>query len=399
MSIDNCLNHGRFTKNRILIKNALIVSGSEVFNDNLFIDKEGFISNIINNKIELENYNYGDEVIDCKGENYVIPGFIDIHTHGFSGHSTEEDVSGLRNLAIEYAKRGTLGFCPTIGPRSFETYLKIIDAYKEAFSGDYKGARFLGLHLEGPYLSPKKAGAIDPDSMYSIDLKALDSFLLKTKGYIKIMSIAPEVPFAKEAVELLLKYNIIPSAGHTNANYNETRKCIDAGLCQATHMFNAMRPLHHREPGVIGALLNDDNVYCELIADGVHVNTKIIELLLKVKGFNKVAAVSDGGDTCGIDYEDGHILPDGSIIRNGAVYCTDGETLSGSTRDVYSHFKSFINKMNIKIWDSVKLTSTNAAESLKLNFGSIKVSKKANILIINKDFDIKNIIIEGKEFR
>ena len=380
------------------IKNALIVSGNDVFNGNLVIDKEGFISDIIPGKLEMENNNCSDEVIDCKGVNYVIPGFIDIHTHGFSGYSSEEDVLGLKKIAIQYAKRGTLGFCPTIGPRSIEKYIKIIDTYKEAFSGDYEGARFLGLHLEGPYLSPEKAGAIDPDSMYSIDLKELESFLLKTEGYIKIMTIAPELPFAKEAVELLVKYNIIPSAGHTNANYDDTRKCIDAGLCQATHMFNAMRPIHHREPGVIGALLNDDKVYCELIADGVHVNTKIMELLIKVKGFNKIAAVSDGGDTCGIDFEDGHILPDGSIIRNGAVYCTDGETLSGSTRDVYSHFKSFINKMNIKLWDSVKLTSTNAAESLKLNFGSIEISKKANILILNDNFDIQNIIIEGKVF-
>lgn len=384
----------------MIIKNAVIAGKNMIRKGDVLIGKGGIIEDIVTEQErETRGIRSDDmEVIDCEGSKYVIPGFIDVHTHGFSGYTTEEDEKGLRELAVKYAIRGTLGFCPTIGPRPIDKYEDIIKHYKNAFSGSYDGARFLGLHLEGPYLSPKKAGAIDPESMYSIDTAALERFLIRTEGYIKIMSIAPELEHSKEAVKLLRSYNIIPSAGHTCADFSETQMCIDNGLSHATHTFNAMRSMKNRDPGVLEAVLLNDDVYCELIADGVHVDKVSARLLMKIKGFDRIIAVSDGGKSCGIDYEDGYVFEDGCIVRNGAVYETNQITLTGSTRDLFAQFKLLDAGYNMSLVNKVKLTSANAAENLGINFGSISCGKEANLLIMDKNFNIESIIINGKKF-
>ena len=152
-----------------------------------------------------------------------MPALIDVHTHGFRGFSDEESAEGLRRLAQAYASRGIGGFCATIGPRPLPYYLKLIQEYQDAFSMSYPGARFLGLHLEGPYLNPEKAGAIAPESMQNIDLLELESFLMQSKGFVKIMTIAPELPNAEKAIRLLNHYGVIASAGHTARIMNNVK--------------------------------------------------------------------------------------------------------------------------------------------------------------------------------
>lgn len=145
---------------------------------------------------------------------------IDVHTHGFRGFSSEAPAEDLRRLAQAYAQRGIGGFCATIGPRPFPRYLEIIAEYRKAFSTPYPGARFLGLHLEGPYLNPAKAGAIDPVTMQKIDLTELEAFLKQSAGCVKIMTIAPELPDAEAAIRLLNQYGVIAS-----------RRAYGGGLC------------------------------------------------------------------------------------------------------------------------------------------------------------------------
>jgi N-acetylglucosamine-6-phosphate deacetylase len=376
----------------MLIKRAMLPGkyGDEI--KDILIDDNGVINKIGDNLRENSAYEF--EARDY----YVIPGFIDIHTHGFNNHGTEEPCDGLLEIAKGYASRGTLGFCPTITPKPFHEYLRIIDEYKKAFDGNYEGARFLGLHLEGPYLNPRKAGAISPESMYSINLKELEEFLKASKGYVKIMTLAPELEGSEEAIKLLTKYGVTASAGHTYATHEEAVKGIDTGITHATHTFNAMRDFSHRAAGVLEAVLLNDNVYCELIADGIHVSRQAMEMLLKLKGNKKVIAISDGGKSCGIEYADGYVFEDGHFIKNGAIYTPNG-ILCGSTKDVYEHFKFFVSKMGYSIYESINFTSGNAAVSLGLNVGKIKEGREANLLLIDKELNIKSIIINGRIYK
>lgn len=376
----------------MLIKRALVpgICGDE--RKDILIDENGIINQIGHNL--SENNGYEIEAQEC----YAVPGFIDIHTHGYNNHEIEESCDGLLEIAKGYARRGTLGFCPTITPKPFHEYLRIIDEYKKAFDGNYEGARFLGLHLEGPYLNPKKAGAISPESMYSINLEELEEFLKASKGYVKIMTLAPELEGSKEAIKLLTKYGVTASAGHTFASYEEAVKSVEAGITHATHTFNAMRDFSHRAAGILEAVLLNDNVYCELIADGIHVSRQAMEMLLKLKGNKKVIAISDGGKSCGVEYAHGYVLEDGHFIKNAAIYTPKG-ILCGSTKDVYDHFKFFVSKMGYSIYEAINFTSGNAAVSLELNVGEIKEGKEANLLLIDKEFNIKSIIINGRIYK
>lgn len=373
----------------MLIKSVSIPTKLGVEKKDILISEQGTIE-----KIAEQIGAYGDKKIEAS-EYYVVPGFIDVHTHGFNGHVSESDSSGLKEMAKRYAERGTLGFCPTVGPRPLDEYVKIVEDYKEAFDGAYEGARFLGLHLEGPYLNPRKAGAISPESMYAVQLEELENFLKRVKGYIKIMSIAPETAHAEEAIRLLKKYGVIPSAGHTYATYEEMEKAVSAGVNHATHTYNAMRELSHKTPGILEAVLLNDNIYSELVADGVHVSKPAMEILLRLKGKDKVIAISDGGATCGVDYEDGYTYEDGFSIRKGAVYTPSG-ILCGSTKDVYRHFKFFVDEMGCTIYEAMKLTSMNAAVHLGLDFGRIEEGLKGNLLLLDKEFGIRHVIINGQ---
>lgn len=234
--------------------------------------------------------------------------------------------------------------------------------------------------------------------MYPIDLKELEEFLIRAKGYVKIMTIAPELKDADIAIKLLSKYGVIASAGHSYASYEDMIRGIAAGLNHATHTYNAMREFNHKNAGILEAVWLEDKIYAELIADGVHVSKQAIEVLIRLKGKQRVMAVSDGGYSCGIEYEEGHIFEDGHFIKNGAVFSADGITLCGSTRDLYKHFKFFINQMGYSIYEAAGMTSRNAAQHLGVNFGEIVMGSVANLIIIDKAYNIKTIIINGKIF-
>lgn len=372
----------------MVIKDVYVPGKNGIIVKDLFIDEEGIITDKLLNDSTSSIYD--------GSEKYVVPGFIDCHTHGFKGYGSEDSSEGLKKLALQYASRGTLGFYATVGPRAFEKYLELAKEYRSAFfDKEYEGARFLGLHLEGPFLNPDKAGAIDPLKMYEIQLEEFEGFIKAAGDVVKVMTIAPELENGPEAIRLMRKYGIIPSLGHTNAGYEEAIAGIEAGANHITHTFNAMRPFNHREPGILGAAFLRDEVFCELIADGVHVAKEVMLTLLKLKGMERVMAVSDGGKSCGFDYPEGFRLEDGSIIARGAVYSKDGNTLCGSTRDLYSHFKGFIKEYGFSIHEACLLTSENASRHFNLDFGRIEEGFKANLLVLDKDLNIVDVIING----
>lgn len=325
----------------------------------------------------------------------AVPGFIDIHVHGFRGYRAEcKDPKQLKEMAMEMARRGITGFCPALTPMPFDELKEHMEAYRQAFSTQYPGARFLGVHLEGPYLSKKKPGAIPVDTLREIDLNELEEFLKIYHEDIAIMTLAPEVDHALEAIDVLERYKVIVSMGHSASSYDECRKAIMQGASHATHLGNAMDDLHHRLAGMQDAIFDSD-VVCELICEGVHNDKRYLKWLIKLLGFDRVITISDGAECCGFSYPQGHVLSDGSIIsKDGGVF-RDG-ILRGSIHDLYDAFKMFYREFDYSILDIIKMTSVNALRDLGMHSYDIGLGKTSDIIVFDHNLNIKQVYIAGK---
>lgn len=338
------------------------------------------------------------ERIDYKTPHMVsdiaIPGFVDIHTHGFRGYSCEQsDIDQLHTLAMEYPKRGITSFCPTISARSLDAYKSIIQAYRKAFRGDYRGARYEGVHLEGPYLNVQQKGAMKAENLMDINLQELEDFLSEYHDDIKIMTLAPDVPHAMEAIQLLHLYGVEISLGHTNADYETTKEAFAYGATQITHMGNTMPDITHRKEGMMDAIFLSDCL-CEIIMDKVHMQTKMMKWVIRLLGSKRIIAVSDGTPYSGFQYPDGYVLEDGSVIHNGAVFRKD--TLLGSNCDLLSIFRYLYKEENYSLSDCIQMCSTNAAKMLKTYSHEIGLGKKINLVILGPDMNVKDVIINGR---
>lgn len=322
----------------------------------------------------------------------VIPGFVDLHTHGFCGYSCDDtDPKRLLNMVEEYAKRGVTTFCPTLSARSFKEYANIIDAYRKVFKGDYKGARFKGFHLEGPYLNREQAGTMDVTKLQAIDLVELDDFLSKYHDDIQIMTIAPELPNADEAMRFLHLYGIEIALGHTNANYQETMNAFDMGARHITHLGNTMPQIDHHHENMMDAVFLSD-CYCEIIMDGVHMQPKMLEWIIRLLGSQRVIAISDGTKYSGISYPEGHILEDGRTVKHTGIY--DGDHLTASSTDLLSIFRFLYERYDLM--DCIHMCSLNAARILKTYTHEIGLGKQVDLVVLDPECNIRDVVIRGK---
>lgn len=222
----------------------------------------------------------------------VVPGLVDMQVNGFGPRDVlEATPDAVAAIATALLAHGVTAWCPTVISTSVQVRLRALDAIAEAKRTD-AGARILGAHLEGPWLSPVRAGAHDPSVLESPSTAAVARSIERHNGLVRIVTLAPELEGALTAIGELVAAGVVASLGHTDATLDQARAGIDAGATMVTHLFNAMRPLHHREPGIIGAALGDDRVTCGLIADGTHVHPSLVALALHAKP-NRIALVSD----------------------------------------------------------------------------------------------------------
>lgn len=323
---------------------------------------------------------------------FVIPGFVDIHTHGCMGVDADTtDVKQLQELAALYPKVGVTTFCPAISARALVEYVPILEAYHKAFQGAYKGARFAGLHLEGPFLNPDYAGTIEKECIQLINLSQLDTFLSKYHDCIRIMTIAPEVPNAMEAIRLLHLYGVEVSLGHTNATYQQTLEAFDNGASQITHLGNTMPRIdHHQETMLDAVFLNP--CLCEVIMDGIHVQKQMLRWIIKLVGAQRIAAISDS-KYAGLAKE----LPvdiDEHTHLEGAVYY-DGKLHRGC-KDLLSTFQFLRKELQCDLIDCMAMCSLNAAKMLKTYRHEIGLGKQIDLVMIDHHLQLKDVIIGGK---
>jgi len=370
---------------RKIIKNAQIPFNGIMTKDNDVLIEDGIIKYVGQLK-EKEFKN--NEIIDASNY-YLIPGFIDCH--GANGYDAYE----LKQMAIDYAGRGVTGFYVTIGPESNQEYFRMFEECRKAFGSDYLGACFLGIHLEGPFLSLEKKGAMDEKKLRQVVTpEEVEELIDAGADVIKIITISPELEGAYEAINKFAEAGIVVSLGHSMATYKQAMRGIEEGATQVTHMYNAMRAYEHREPGIMGAAILSDDIYCELIMDCVHVSEEAMKILIKSKGTDKIMAVSDGDIKFGHDSSDRET--EDYIIKDGAIYLKNG-VLYGSTRDVADHFKTIIVKLGLGIPDAVKMTSTNCGTHMKIKKGKIEKGFDADFNFVDSSFKVRKTFISGQE--
>ncbi len=370
----------------IYIDSKLYNNKVVVFNDKIveILDEEIFDDSVI------KKYNI-DEVIDLGG-NYLLPGFIDQHIHGFNGFdvmdSTKETFQEIKNNLV---KNGVTSFLPTTVTASVEELQQVCDVTRSFFNKETnQGSKIVGVHLEGPYINIEKKGA--QNEKY-ITLPNLE-FLEKNKDVLKIVTLAPEIEGSIDTVKQFKDF-INFQVGHTNANYSETMLGFESGIVGSTHTFNAMTPIHHRDLGAVGASLMSDS-YVEIIADTIHTTPKAYDFVLKFKDENKVLLITDCISAGGLN--DGEYSLGGLKVTLKDGECRlDNGALAGSVLKLNEGLKNFVENSKLTLESCIKMVTTNQSEYLGISdkVGSIKVGLMSDFVELTKELEVVKTFVNG----
>jgi N-acetylglucosamine-6-phosphate deacetylase len=357
----------------------------------------------------------GSRLVDFPG-GILAPGFIDIHIHGGAGHDVME-AGGDALPAMErlLARHGVSSYFPTTVTAPLEATLsalaRLADAIEsgndDAASSDAGArgphstgprARPLGIHLEGPFISHARRGVHPPENLLAPSLPAFDRFWQAARGHVRVLTIAPELPGAIEVIVEGVKRGICVSLGHSDADLNAARAGVKAGARHATHTFNAMRPLDHRDPGILGEVLTDSRLSADMIADGIHLDPAVVQLFLKAKGPEAAVLITDATAATG--------MPDGRYrLGSLEVEVKDGKCLSGGNLagSVLTMDRAVRNVMQFAQWDlqqAVRLATLNPARVVALNgrrdqVGFLAPGARADLVVLSAQGEVRNTIIGG----
>jgi len=330
----------------------------------------------------------------------AVPGFIDVHIHGAGGHDVMEGTdTALRTITRKVSEYGTTALVATTVTASTEQTLRAVEGIAgyiaQQHETDEPRAEVLGIHFEGPFLSKARRG-VHPSAWIQLpSAETLGRFLKAAAGNARILTIAPEVLGAAPCIDAAREAGLVVSMGHTDATYEQARAAMARGARSATHVYNAMRPFTHRDPGIIGAVLTSPEVNAELIADGVHVEAAAMKLLLLAKGAAHVTLVSDGLSATGMP--DGKYMLGGfEVIVSGGI-CRNAEgTLAGSTLTLDRALRNIV-ALGIPLPDAVRMLTLNPASLLGIEFkkGSLRVGGDADILLLDESLHLAGVWARG----
>lgn len=385
-----------------VLTNATVIAGSAKLPDcGLFIDAAGNIGDLFNMKrFGQKQFPLGTEFIDVQSA-YVTPGFIDTHIHGIGGYGTEDaSPESILGMSKRLADFGVTGFFPTVFTDTKERMIASVEAIVEAI-GEEQGAEILGIHLEGPFISSVRLGAQNPEGVTPVDFELFHTLMEAGKGHIVCMTVAPELKGMRELAITAIKRGIVLLAGHTNATYENIIEGMQVGILHSTHFFNAMSRLHHRNPGTVGAILIEQDMQCEVIADGVHVHPELVKMLLKDKQVRNVVLVTDSLKPTmqegGVLYANGELAVVG---EDGAFHkASDPDTMMGSSLTMLSGIRNLV-EWEVPIESAVQMATANPARIYDLSMmGRLIPGYLANITVFDDDFNVKGLFIRGNMIR
>lgn len=371
-----------------------------IINGRVFDLEQGFLSrDVLTDGGQIASASGDDQILDAAGC-YVIPGLVDVHFHGCVGEDfSDATPDGLQKIADFELSQGVTYICPTgmtLPEDQLTAICKNTAAHRAKNSG---GAEVVGAHLEGPFLCMAKKGAQNGDYLHDPDAAMLKRLQEAAEGCVRLVTLAPEQPNSMEFIRAAVEMGVTVSVGHTTADYDTARAAFEAGASHATHLFNAMPPLAHRDPGVIGAAFDVPHVQPELICDGVHVHGSAVRAAFRLFGKERMILISDSLRATGMP--DGEYPFGGQMIEvhgNRATILGHPETLAGSITSLMGCLRQAV-AFGIPTADAVRACTYNPAQSIGIDgrAGTLDVGKEASIVLLDeKDLSIKAIVFKGQ---
>lgn len=353
--------------------------------------ESGVISALVSGKVKSVE---DDLVIDA-GDLIVTPGLIDVHVHGACGFDVN-DATEEANLAMSrfHANHGVTSYCATPYSGSAENLLASIQAVTRTHWPE-DGARQIGLHIEGPFLSNQYRGAQPENALRDADIDEIKRWI--RAGNIRMITLAPERSGSMEAIRFCVANGIVPVAGHTGATYEQIIQAADAGLSQATHTYNGMPTFHHRNPGVVGAILADDRIYAEIIADGIHVHPAAVKLTIRVKTPERTVLITDAIRAAGLADGVSDLGGQRLIIKDGASR-TEAGGLAGSMLTMDAAVRNVMDFTGMPFADVLPMATSSPATSIGMQnqIGAIKPGACADIVFWDRDYQVRQTYVAGK---
>jgi len=347
----------------------------------------------------------GDAQLVDLGDAVLAPGFLDIHMHGGAGVDVMRALqSDLPRLGQFLATHGVTGYLPTTvaAPLSatcaaLERLADSIEANATA-NGDSVQARPLGIHLEGPFLSHKRRGVHPPEFLMAPTVEIFDRLCQAARGHVRMVTIAPELPGAMEVIAEAARQQVSVSIGHSDATMSVAQDAVNAGARHATHTFNAMRPLDHRDPGILGEVLSDDRLSADIIADGIHVAPPVVQIFLRAKGAERAVLITDAISATGMPDGTYQLGPIQVEVKNGK--CTANGSLAGS---VLTMDRAVRNVMQFARWnlkDAIRAATLNAARAAGLagKEGFLASGASADFVVLSPAGEVRKTVIRGRGY-
>ena len=392
--------------NSVCLYNGTVISGYAAMEKCSILTEDGIIREILSNRrFEEKRREPGSKVIDINGA-FIAPGFIDTHIHGIHGIGADDAVypepkpeEEVIEIMIEFSrlllKEGVTSFNPTIYPSPGDT---MPDAIAKVVSsmGKEKGSRIMGLHLEGPFISPDMLGVQRPETIRPVDLEYMEKLWNASKGNIINMTVAPELKNMRELALYCTGKGIILQAGHTNATYENMVEGMQAGIFHSTHMFNAMSKLNQRNPNAVGAILTNPEMSFEIIADGVHVHPVLFKLLAQNTPSDRIVMITDSLKCS--NQETGPFYANGEEMITGGGVCRrkKDDVIGGSEITMIKGLRNLV-KFGFPLENAVKAASSNPAAIMRYaKKGSIAPGMDADLTVFDKDFTVLATIVGGE---
>ncbi len=373
------------------LKASEIFTEEKIIHDTYLKVSDGLIASI------GEQPGNDDEVMDL-GDCKIVPGFIDLHIHGSGGFDVmDASHEALNTISKTIAANGVTGFLGTTVTSTWEATLAAFNNISECCKTGLDGAELLGGYSEGLFFSERFKGAHAAEYFLAPTRERLDAMIEAAGGNLKALAIAPELDGAIDAIRYLTDKGIKVMVGHTGATYEQSKAAFEAGAVGGVHIFNQMLGLHHRQPGTVGAVLQNCDVVAELIADGVHVDPVVMDLVYRLKGADKTALITDcmcaGGLSDG-EYELGLLTV---TVKDGVARTHTG-ALAGSTLTLNKAVANMIELVGVEPFDAIHMASLTPATLLGIDntLGSIRVGKRANITCLTPSFEVKSTLINGQ---
>jgi N-acetylglucosamine-6-phosphate deacetylase len=366
---------------RIVEPGAIIVTGKQ-------ITGMGKISDVT-----IPN---GVPVYDLAGLT-LTPGFIDLLVHGGKGAGFADDSDdAITTISEFFFEHGTTVMLASLFSKKMPLLKKDMKRLAD-YIDHHPASNIRGIHMEGPFINPIIKGAHKIDYLWEPDVTMFTELNSASRGYMKLMTISPELPGNIDVIRAAASQGVVPSIGHTLALYDDIEKAINNGAAHVTHMFNAMRPFHHREAGIMVAALLRNELKVELIADAIHVDPIVMKLLHNIKGSGGIILVTDAIRAAGMPDGDYHFMDQKIIMKNKKAYLENG-TLAGSTLTMEQAVKNMVERVGVPLTDAVRMASLNGAKVLGVEHrkGILAVGKDADFVLLDNDFTVRATVFEGE---